>query len=51
MAIKPNRRPYPLTPAKASELLDKFLPDQNTTVTDSLPLFAGNERWQEWVLK
>ena len=44
--------PYPLTPAKASELLGKhFSLIKTVPVTDSLPLFAGNERWQEWVLK
>ena len=44
--------PYPLTPAKASELLGKnFSLIKTLPVTDSLPLFAGNERWQEWVLK
>ena len=44
--------PYPLTPAKASELLGKnFSLIKTLSVTDSLPLFAGNERWQEWVLK
>jgi SAM-dependent methyltransferase len=43
--------PYPLTPAKASELLGKnFSLIKTLPVTDSLPLFAGNERWQEWVL-
>jgi len=44
--------PYPLTPAKASELLGKnFSLIKTLPVTDSLPLFAGNERWQEWVLE
>jgi SAM-dependent methyltransferase len=43
--------PYPLTPAKASTLLGKnFSLIKTLPVTDSLPLFAGNERWQEWVL-
>jgi SAM-dependent methyltransferase len=43
--------PYPLTPAKASELLGKnFFVIKTVPVTDSLPLFAGNEYWQEWVL-
>ena len=44
--------PYPLTPAKASGLLGKnFSLIKTLPVTDSLPLFAGDERWQEWVLK
>jgi SAM-dependent methyltransferase len=43
--------PYPLSPAKANELLGKNFTLINTLpVIDSLPLFAGNERWQEWVL-
>jgi SAM-dependent methyltransferase len=42
--------PYPLTPAKASELLGKhFSLIKTLPVTDSLPLFAGHEYWQEWV--
>ena len=44
--------PYPLTPAKATDLFGKnFSLIKTLPVTDSLPLFAGNERWQEWVLK
>jgi len=43
--------PYPLTPAKANELLgENFFLIKTLPVTDSLPLFAENERWQEWVL-
>ena len=43
--------PYPLTPAKATDLFGKnFSLIKTLPVTDSLPLFAGNERWQEWVL-
>jgi len=43
--------PYPLTPEKASQLLGKnFSLVKTLLVTDSLPLFAGNEHWQEWVL-
>jgi len=42
--------PYPLTSAKATDLLGKnFSLIKTSPVTDSLPLFAGNERWQEWV--
>lgn len=44
--------PYPLTQTKASELLGKsFSLIKTQPVTDSLPLFAGNERWQEWTIK
>ena len=43
--------PYPLTPAKATDLFGKnFSLIKTLPVTDSLPLFAGNERWQEWAL-
>jgi len=43
--------PYPLTTAKARKLLGKdFSLMRTLPATDSLPLFAGNERWQEWVL-
>jgi len=43
--------PYPLTPAGANELLgENFSLIKTLPVTDSLPLFAENERWQEWVL-
>jgi hypothetical protein len=41
--------PYPLTTTQAAAL---FAHDFNLTndevVTDSLPVFAGKERWQEW---
>ena len=41
--------PYPLTEAHALELLgDDFDLVRNEPVPDSLPLFAGMERWQEW---
>jgi hypothetical protein len=44
--------PYPLTEAKAQELFEvKFSPLRCVAVEDSLPLFAGKERWQEWELK
>ena len=44
--------PYPLTQTKASELLGKsFSLIKTQPVTDSMPLFAGNERWQEWTIK
>jgi SAM-dependent methyltransferase len=41
--------PYPLTEAEARQLLgDDFELIRNETVSDSLPLFQGMERWQEW---
>ena len=43
--------PYPLSPEKASELFrEKFSLIKNVPVADSLPIFQGNERWQEWAL-
>ena len=43
--------PYPLSPEKARELFkEKFSLVKSAPVSDSLPLFAGNERWHEWAL-
>jgi len=43
--------PYPLTPEKAHELFNgRFSLIKTLPVSDSLPLFAGNERWHEWAL-
>jgi SAM-dependent methyltransferase len=43
--------PYPLSPDKAHELFEeKFSLVKTLPVSDSLPIFAGNERWHEWVL-
>ncbi|ODU23831.1 MAG: hypothetical protein ABS95_03080 [Verrucomicrobia bacterium SCN 57-15] len=41
--------PYPLTTAQADELFGlDFILTQDEAVSDSLPVFAGKERWQEW---
>lgn len=41
--------PYPLTEAQALELLgDDFELIRSEPISDSLPLFQGMERWQEW---
>lgn len=41
--------PYPMTEAAALELLgDHFELTRSDPVSDSLPLFKGMERWQEW---
>jgi ubiquinone/menaquinone biosynthesis C-methylase UbiE len=41
--------PYPLGDKRASELFDKqFQLVRNEAVSDSVPMFAGMERWQEW---
>ena len=43
--------PYPLSPEKARELFkEKFSLVKSSPVSDSLPIFQGNERWQEWAL-
>jgi SAM-dependent methyltransferase len=44
--------PYPLSSEKARELFkEKFSLVKTLPVLDSLPMFAGNERWQEWLLR
>lgn len=41
--------PYPLTPQEISDLLSPaFDLIEDQPVPDSLPLFAGKERWQVW---
>jgi SAM-dependent methyltransferase len=41
--------PFPLTNGEAEELFEKrFQLIRSDTVSDSLPLFRGMERWQEW---
>ena len=43
--------PYPLTTEKARELFgESFSLIKTLPVSDSLPLFAGKELWQEWLL-
>jgi len=43
--------PYPLSPEKARQLFkEKFSLMKTLPVSDSLPMFAGNERWHEWAL-
>lgn len=49
---EPEPPPYPLSKAIAFQLFEKRFTLQRTLpVEDSLPLFAGKERWQEWKLK
>jgi SAM-dependent methyltransferase len=44
--------PYPLTEAQAVKLLgNDFELIRSESVSDSLPLFQGMERWQEWQRK
>lgn len=41
--------PFPITPAHLNELFrGTFRLTREEPVSDSLPLFAGRERWQEW---
>lgn len=47
---EPEPPPYPLTRAQATELFgSNFTLTQDESVTGSLPVFAGKERWQEWM--
>jgi hypothetical protein len=42
--------PYPLTDEEAEQLFQKrFRLVRTELVIDSLPLFRGMERWQEWL--
>ena len=44
--------PYPLTESKAVEIFGpQFKLKKSEPVTDSLSIFAGKERWQEWQLR
>ena len=44
--------PYPLSVERADEIFGKdFQLRKSDPVTDSLPIFAGQEKWQEWSLK
>lgn len=49
---EPEPPPYPLSETKARELFEtNFSRLRSIPVEDSLPLFAGQERWQEWQRK
>lgn len=42
--------PFPLTNVQAEQLFEKrFQLTRSDAVSDSLPLFRGMERWQEWL--
>jgi thiopurine S-methyltransferase len=44
--------PYPLTEQKAAEIFGApFELEKNEPVTDSLSIFVGQEKWQEWRLR
>jgi hypothetical protein len=47
---QPEPPPYPLTDKQAEQLFQRrFRLVRSELVTDSLPLFRGMERWQEWL--
>lgn len=49
---EPAPPPYPLTEQKAAEIFaDSFELKTSEPVADSLSIFAGNEKWQEWRLR
>jgi protein-L-isoaspartate O-methyltransferase len=44
--------PYPLTEQKAAAVFgNQFELEKSEPVTDSLSIFAGKEKWQEWRLR
>jgi len=49
---QPEPPPYPLTDKQAEQLFQRrFRLVRSELVTDSLPLFRGMERWQEWLMQ
>jgi SAM-dependent methyltransferase len=46
---EPEPPPYPINKAQAKELFGKYFRlIRDLKVSDSVPMFAGKERWQEW---
>lgn len=46
---EPEPPPYPIHEAQAKELFGKYFRlIRDLKVSDSVPMFAGMERWQEW---
>jgi hypothetical protein len=44
--------PYPLREARAAEIFGKYFRlIRDAKVSDSVAMFAGMERWQEWQLR
>jgi hypothetical protein len=44
-----SRRPYPINKTQAAKLFGKYFRLlRDLKVSDSVPMFAGMERWQEW---
>ena len=49
---EPDPPPYPLSETKAAEIFGKhFRLTRDVKVSDSVAMFAGMERWQEWQLR
>jgi hypothetical protein len=49
---EPDPPPYPLTEQKAADIFgDRFDLQTSEPVVDSLSIFAGKEKWQEWRLR
>jgi len=49
---EPDPPPFPLTERTAREIFsDHFELEATEPVTDSLSIFAGHEKWQEWRLR
>lgn len=49
---EPEPPPYPLTEQKAAEIFGaRFELEKTERVTDSLSIFVGREKWQEWRLR
>lgn len=46
----PEGPPFPIDPERSRQLFNQFdlVEDRPIPVAESLPLFAGFERWQEW---
>lgn len=51
--VDPDGPPFPLASEQSSQLFHPFdlVVDRAIPANESLPLFAGFERWQEWQLK
>lgn len=51
--VDPDGPPFPLAPRQGKALFERFelLTDLAVPNSQSVPLFAGHERWQEWRLK
>ena len=49
---EPDPPPYPVSEARAAEIFGKYFRlIRDANVSDSVPMFAGMERWQEWQLR